>query len=57
MLALDTTVTPMRTYDFLNLDTSVLEIDPHALQHLGRNAGGLADQTQQYLLCAHKVVA
>ena len=43
--------------DLFNLDPSILEVDPHRLQHLGGHPGALADQAQQDLLSADEVVA
>mmetsp|Transcript_26776 Transcript_26776/g.58372 ORF Transcript_26776/g.58372 Transcript_26776/m.58372 type:complete len:1072 (-) Transcript_26776:90-3305(-) len=43
--------------NFLNLHAGVLQVHTHALQHLCSNASALADQAQQKLLSAHKVVA
>ena len=42
--------------NFLDLDPSVLEVDPHGLQDLRGDAGAFADQAQEDLLGAHEVV-
>ena len=42
---------------FLHLDARVLEVDAHRFEHLGRDAGRLADEAEQDLLGAHEVVA
>mmetsp|Transcript_3026 Transcript_3026/g.11268 ORF Transcript_3026/g.11268 Transcript_3026/m.11268 type:complete len:911 (+) Transcript_3026:148-2880(+) len=43
--------------DLLNLDARLLEGDAHALEHLGGDAGALADETEHDLLGADEVVA
>ena len=44
------------TDDFLHLDPSVLEVDPHRLENLGGHARALADQPEQDLLRSHEVM-
>mmetsp|Transcript_33134 Transcript_33134/g.72240 ORF Transcript_33134/g.72240 Transcript_33134/m.72240 type:complete len:942 (-) Transcript_33134:128-2953(-) len=42
--------------DLLNLNTSLLQVHTHRLEHLSGNTGALTDQTKQNLLSANEVV-